>query len=339
MRAVRAHAPGRVNLLGEHTDYTGGLVLPLAIDRVTQVEAERRDDGVIELVSDSEPAPVRVEARRPEPGSVRWANYVLGVVAEFWDRADLRGGFRLRISGDVPVGAGLSSSASLTVACARALDDLYECRSEPLALAQSCQRAERRFAGVQCGLMDQAAASLSVPGCALYLDCRTLEHRALRLPETAVVVLHSGVHHELAASEYNRRVAECAGALSRLPGRGCLGECVPEDLAKLEGVERRRAEHVVRENGRVREGVAALERGDLAAFGRLMVASHASLRDLFEVSCPELDALVEAVRPWAWGAKMTGAGFGGAVVALAPLDRVRPVAAAAQTFLCRPYMA
>lgn len=336
---MKACAPGRVNLLGEHTDYTGGLVLPLAIDRATEVEAQRRDDGVIELLSASEAAPVRVAARRPGPGTVRWANYVLGVVAEFWDRADLRGGFTLRISGDVPVGAGLSSSASLMVACARALNELYGCGVAPMDLAQACLRAERTFAGVQCGLMDQAAAALSIPGCALFLDCRTLEHRPIRLPETAVIVLHSGVRHDLAASGYNKRVAECAGALARLPGRACLGECVPEDLAKLEGMERRRVEHVVRENARVREGAAALEQGDLAAFGRLMVASHASLRDLYEVSCPELDALVEAVRPWAWGAKMTGAGFGGAVVALAPADRMRPVAAAAQTFVCRPFLA
>lgn len=343
--SVTAHAPARVNLLGEHTDYTGGLVLPLAIDRHTRVEASARSDGVIKIASTAEPSAVSAPADQcPEPGPVTWTSYVLGVIAELWDSLDLGGGVSLCIDGNIPLGAGLGSSASLSVASARALNDLFGCDLDALTLAQACQRAEQRFAHVQCGLMDQAAASLSEPGHALLLDCQRLTWQPVAMPEVAVVIAHSGIRHALAFSAYNQRVEECRKALDALPHRHCLGEATPGDLEAaspgLGPTVQRRLEHVVRENQRVRQGVELLRAGDLKQFGSLMRASHASLRDLYQVSCPELDALVERLEPHAWGAKMTGAGFGGAVVALVDPDQVPAVRQALadvpQLLVCRP---
>jgi len=325
--SVEAWAPGRVNLLGEHTDYSGGLVLPLAIDQGTHVRADRRDDGLIQISSSVAEAPVRLSASScPVAGAQRWANYVLGTIAELWQYADFSGGLELRIRGDLPLGAGLSSSASLGVACAKALDSLYDCGRSDLQLAQACQQAEHRFAGVECGIMDHAAAALAQPGQALLLDCQTLAHQIVLLPEVVVVVIHSGISHALAVSGYNERVGECRAVLQRMPGCAALGELTPADLPevrrRVDGTLRRRAEHVILENARVRTALPLLEAQDLAGFGRLMFESHASLRDNYEVSCAELDAIVEAVRSEVYGAKMTGAGFGGAVVALVARDRL-----------------
>jgi galactokinase len=326
-----AIAPGRVNLLGEHTDYSGGMVLPMALDLAVTATASRREDGVIALTSDRFPGEVlRFSADSPPPpGGVRWARYALGVVAEIWPRADLRGGFDLRIESALPMGAGLGSSASLAVACAKALNNLFGCGLGSFQLALACQRAERCYAGVACGLMDQAAAALLSPGEALVLDCRTLDWTRLPLPRLALAVVPSGVSHALAESGYNQRVAECSELETRL-GRS-LGELSPARLPDLRrGLPApldRRLTHVLDENARVRAGVTFLASGDLPAFGRLMFDSHASLRDLHEVSCPELDALVERLRPFVHGAKMTGAGFGGAVVALLAPERVQALRA------------
>ncbi len=337
LRKVTAGAPGRVNLLGEHTDYSGGRVLPVAINRTTLVRARSRSDGRIrifsESISESPSNPLEHPAdRKPAPVKAGWANYVLGVMAQLWDRADLAGGVELDISGDVPLGAGLSSSASLTVACARALNELYDCGLSPLEIAKACRAAEREFARVQCGIMDQAAAALSVPGHALFLDCATLEHRSVLLPKVAILVAHSGIRHALAETAYNERVAECEEILRHAKPAKSLADLKPADLETLgpalSETLGRRATHVVLENDRVRRGVRALESGEIAAFGNLMFESHESLRDLYEVSCPELDRIVEALRPVSFGAKMTGAGFGGAVVALVDPARTREAVSA-----------
>jgi len=325
-----AFAPGRVNLLGEHTDTTGGLVLPLAIDRGTRVRVRARTDGELVVRSTARPQPfqARIAALAPDPGS--WASYVAGVVASFPARGALAGGLEVEVEGDVPEGAGLSSSASLTVACARAIDRHLSAGLDAMALAQLCRRVEHEYCGVRCGLMDQAAAALLEPGEALFLDCHRLEWRRVTLPRAAVAIVHSGVSHSLVASGYNRRLEECAEILRHLPELDHLGAVAESDLPALaERVPAElfpRLEHVATENARVRAGLVALERHDLPGFGALMHASHVSLRDRYEVSCPELDVLVERLGPLAYGAKMTGAGFGGAVVALLPpvnLPRLR----------------
>ncbi|MBK9178976.1 MAG: galactokinase [Acidimicrobiales bacterium] len=310
MTTVVARAPGRVNLIGDHTDYTGGLVLPMAIDLETVVEGERTGD-VVELHSDARPHPARVALDVGDPAAVEpdWARYVAGVVAEVRPRVGLVG----RVRSTVPVGSGLSSSAALEVSVALALG--FE--GSPLALALACQRAEQRASGVPCGVMDQLASAAGVAGHALLVDCTTLEVRPVPLPPgVEVVVVPSGQPRALAGSAYAERRAQCEAAAVEI---GPLREARPADVARLaDVVVRARARHVVTENARVLAFADALARGDLAAAGRLMTESHVSLRDDFEVSTPVLDALVARLSATAgvYGARLTGAGFGGCVVAL-----------------------
>jgi galactokinase len=327
---VRVRAPGRVNLLGEHTDYSGGLVLPLAIDRHLDALASRRRDGLMRIEAPMVSGSAEVSARSiPQAQKEHWLNYILGVAAELWTHGDFRDGFNLMIDGNLPSGAGLASSAALAVGTAYALSSLFKLGTTDLDLILAAQRAEHKYAGVQCGIMDQAASALSRKGHALLIDCRTLEMRPVPFgePGLLVAVCHTGVKHALAESEYNRRVAECAEALAAVRqkrrGVACLGELASADRlelrASVSGAPAKRLDHVILENERVRAGSAFLEVGDLASFGKLMFASHGSLRDLYEVSCPELDAIVESARAQkdaVMGAKMTGAGFGGAVVCL-----------------------
>jgi galactokinase len=330
---VEARAPGRVNLIGDHTDYTGGLVLPMAIDRWTTVRGERFGD-VVALRSEHEPLDVEVPLDVVDPAGVDppWGRYVAGVVAEARPPFGLSG----RVASTVPVGAGLSSSASLEVAVALALG----VEGSPLAIAALCQRAEQRASGVPCGIMDQLASVAGVEGSALLIDCHTLDVRSVPLPpgtDAEVVVVHSGVSRSLAGSAYAERARQCANA-ERIIG--------PLRVATLDDVERishpivrARARHVITENERVGRFAAALVAGDLGAAGALMLASHASLRDDFEVSTPELDDLVTRLSavPGVFGARLTGAGFGGCVVALARPGVVpegwvvRPVAGASVT--------
>jgi galactokinase len=330
---VEARAPGRVNLIGDHTDYTGGLVLPMAIDRWTTVRGERFGD-VVALRSEHEPTDVEVPLDVVDPAAIEppWGRYVAGVVAEARPRFGLSG----RVSSTVPVGSGLSSSAALEVSVALALG----VQGEPLAVAGLCQRAEQRASGVPCGIMDQLASVAGVEGAALLIDCHTLELTPVELPpatEAEVVVVHSGVARSLAASAYAERARQCANAARII---GPLWAAVPGDVERINHpIVRARARHVLSENERVRAFAAALRAGDLPAAGRLMADSHASLRDDFEVSTPELDRLVARLseRPGVFGARLTGAGFGGCVVALArpgALDEgwvVRAVAGATVT--------
>ena len=308
---VIARAPGRVNLIGDHTDHTGGLVLPMAIDRWTEIELER---GVpwIELVSADEDEPAILHLDDPrDPSTVRptWARYVAGVVEVV--RPDSGGvGF---VRTDIPIGAGLSSSAALEVALALALG--FE--GSPLELALACQRAEQVASGVPCGIMDQLASAAGVEGSALLIDCTTLSVTPVPLPDGVdVVVVDSGTRRELTTSFYGVRRAQCEEAELLI---GPLREAGPDDVEGIGHEDlRARARHVVSENGRVRSFAAALADGDLAAAGALMVESHASLRDDFDVSTPALDQLVDALvgLPGVHGARLTGAGFGGCVVAL-----------------------
>ena len=328
-----AWAPGRVNLIGEHTDYNEGLVLPAALERGIVVAAAGRDDGIVCAVSQRYGGPVEVGRTLAGPRSSElppWAAYVRAVAREVVGAAPSGPGADLWIGGDLPSGAGLSSSAALVVGCALALAEVTHVESlaaDTLLFAQMVRLVEHR-AGTLCGIMDPLVVLGGKRGAALRIDCRSLEITEVPLPnETLIVVCDSGVERSLAHSAYNRRRDECEiarGALERLCGRPIrsLRDVTREDLAVLgrvfPGELYRRARHVVEENDRVDRLVDALWRNDHEAVGRLMDASHESLRHDFEVSTPELDALVEDARgaPGCWGTRMTGAGFGGCTVSL-----------------------
>jgi galactokinase len=314
-----ARAPGRVNLIGDHTDYTGGLVLPMAIDRWTTVRFEPDGGACVQLVSedDPEPAVVPLDVAAPAAMSPAWARYVAGVVAELRPRSGGRG----TVTTTVPVGAGLSSSAALEVAVALALDPSYQGR--PLELARRCQAAEHRASGVPTGIMDQLTAASGVAGHALLIDCHSLQVQPVPLPSGAEVVVRFVAHRTLIGSEYIDRVGECARAESII---GPLRSADVEDVERIDDVVvRRRARHVITENRRVRDFAAAITAGDLEAAGSIMTASHASLRDDFATSTLRMDAAVETLvaTSGVYGARMTGGGFGGCIVALAEPNTLR----------------
>lgn len=308
---VAAVGPGRVNLIGEHTDASGGLVLPLAIDLATTITGTRGGDEVVLVSPDEEhPAVVSLDVTDPAAASPGWARYVAGVVAQLRPAE----GFTGEVTTTLPIGAGLSSSAALEVALALALgftgstDDL----------ARLTQRAEQQASGVPCGIMDQLASAAGVPGHALLIDCHTLAITPIAVPdEVEIRVIHSGQTRQLAGSAYAERTESVAAAERVLGPLRLLADPGAAD-ALDDPVLRRRARHVISENARVRTVAAALPAGDLAAVGAALAASHASLRDDFEVSTPVLDALVDRLDATAGviGARLTGAGFGGCVVAL-----------------------
>jgi galactokinase len=315
MSTVRAVGPGRVNLIGEYTDIADGLVLPLAIDLATTVEGEPGGDQVVLTSADEpEPAVVALDVDDPAAATPGWARYVAGVVAELRPTT----GFTGHVTTTLPVGAGLSSSAALEVSVALALG--FEGTTHELA--RRCQRAEQRASGVPCGIMDQLASAAGVAGHALLIDCATLEVTPVPVPDGVEIrVIHSGQARQLADSAYAERRAAVDAAAEQLGPLRLLDDPTAAD-ALDDPLLRRRARHVIGENARVRATVAALAAGDLTAVGELLGASHRSLRDDFEVSTPVLDALVErlAATPGVIGARLTGAGFGGCVVALAEPD-------------------
>jgi galactokinase len=317
MPALRAFAPGRVNLIGDHTDYTGGWALPMAVEWGTTVEVDRVGTRV-ELASSEEPAPALVHLDVADPRAVEpaWARYVAGVVAVVRPVVGAVG----TVATTLPVGAGLSSSAALEVAVALALGFA----GTPLELALACQRAEHLASGVPSGVMDQLASASGLAGHALLMDFSSLQVTPVPMPDGVdVVVVHSGQARALAGSAYAERRAQCEAAAAVI---GPHREASVDDVRRLdEPVLRHRARHVVTENRRVLDFAASLAAGDLAEAGRLMVASHASLAADFDVSTPALDALVAELTavPGVYGARLTGAGFGGCVVALA--DAASPV--------------
>jgi galactokinase len=307
---VRTFAPGRINLIGDHTDYTGGYVFPMAVHLGSTVEAVREGETV-NLTSDHDARAAVVPLDVADPRSVDppWARYVAGVVAEIRPRTGLRG----RVSTTLPVGAGLSSSAALEVAVAVALGFA----GPPLELARICRRAEQRASGVPCGIMDQLTSAAGRAGHALLIDCSSDSIRPIRTPEgIEVVAVHSGQTRDLTSSAYAERKAECDEAAKLI---GPLRGATLADLAAIRNAPiRRRARHVITENARVLAFAEAWEGGDMKAAGDLMDGSHASLRQDFEVSSPALDDLVDRLRRIAgvFGARLTGAGFGGCAVAL-----------------------
>ncbi|MFJ4188628.1 galactokinase [Kitasatospora sp. NPDC089509] len=331
-------APGRVNLIGEHTDYNLGFVLPIALPQTTRVQAARRTDGLLRLWSAQGGGPV-TELRVDElaPGSVAgWAGYPAGVVWALRDAGHPVGGADIRLDSDVPSGAGLSSSAALECAVAAAYDDLYRLGLSAPELALLAQRAENAFVGVPCGIMDQMASMCCRPGAALFLDSRDLAVRQvpvdLGAAGLALLVLDTRVKHDLGDGAYAALRAGCekAAALLGLPAlRSLPAAGLPAALERLPDDLRPLVRHVVSENARVEAAVAALDAGDLAALGPILTAGHASLRDDYRVSCPETDLAVDAaLAAGAHGARMTGGGFGGSVIALVDADAAEPVAAA-----------
>ena len=327
-------APGRVNLIGEHTDYNDGFVLPMAIDRRTTVVAVARDDRRLRCYSVDLDQQIEFELGPSLRPAGDWGDYVRGVAATLTrEQYQLRGA-DLLITSEVPIGAGLSSSAALEIAAGYALLRLSAQPVDALTLAQAAQRAEQEFTGTRCGIMDQYIACLGEENHALLIDCRSLNYEAvpLNLSAARVVVCNSMVKHELAAGEYNQRRAECEEGVRQLakhlPNVTALRDVSLTNFetyaASLTDVVRRRCRHVITENERTQAAVAALRQSDLAEFGRLMYASHASLRDDYEVSCRELDLLVEIASHCAgvFGARMTGGGFGGCTVNLVAIDRL-----------------
>jgi galactokinase len=329
-------APGRVNLIGEHTDYNDGLVLPLALPHTTVVAAARRTDGLLALHSADRPGPVALlPLDTLVPGAATgWAAYPAGVAwALAQDGHDLGGGASLAIRSTVPVGAGLSSSAALELSAARALNDLHGLGLDARRLALAGRRAENDFAGVPCGVMDQLASACCRAGHALRLDTRDLAIRHIPFDPAAaglrLLVADTGVTHDLADSGYADRRAGCAAAAAAL-GLGSLRELehdrLDRDLARLPGRLRPLVRHVVTENRRVDQVVTALDAGRIRDIGPLLTAGHRSLRDDFAVSCAELDTVVDAATAaGALGARMTGGGFGGSAVLLTEATAVPEV--------------
>ncbi len=307
---VVAFAPGRVNLIGDHTDYTGGLCLPMALSLGVTIRGTRGGD-VVELRSDrvDEAAVVPIDVDDPADVSPPWARFVAGVVAEVRPTV----GFRGTVTSDLPIGAGLSSSAALAVAVANAIG----VDGDSHTVAALCQRAEQRASGVPCGILDQLSATRGVEGHALLMDCTRLTTMPIRLPDgLEVVVVHSGQERTLEGSGYAQRRSECEAAEADI---GPLRSATLDDVRSIaDHTLRRRARHVVTENARVDETTAALSVGDVGRVGSLFTESHASLREDFECSTSVVDATVErlASTPGVFGARMTGGGWGGCVVAV-----------------------
>jgi galactokinase len=323
------HAPGRVNLIGEHTDYNDGLVLPFALPQGITIKATRRDDEVLELRSGHQTEVVRLDSLRP--GSVQgWAAYVAGVAGCLRSAGHRVGGASLTISSDLPQGAGLSSSAALECATAITLTDLYGIELGGLELARIAQEAENVYAGVPCGILDQSASMLSTEGHALLLDCRTglSSQVPLKLGEFRILIVNTMAPHSLSDGEYARRRSACDRA-AELLGVPALRDVkdLGAALAKLDDRElRMRVQHVVTENHRVEATVGLLKAGAVAEVGALLTASHLSLRDQYEVSWAEADVAVEeAIRAGARGGRMVGGGFGGSIIVLVATDRIEAV--------------
>jgi galactokinase len=324
---VTVSTPGRVNLIGEHTDYNDGFVLPLAVPLRAHVAAGHRDDDLALVVSrerdDGHVAEYQVGRERRGKG---WLDYVQGVSSVLAGAGHRLGGFALAIESDVPLGSGLASSAAILVATMRALRDLFALDLDDVALARLAQRAEVDFVGARVGIMDQLCASLGDESHALFVDTRSLAYERVPFPaRLELAVINSGVTHSNAAGEYNTRRSECERAC-KLLGVASLRDLSTADLARIAALPAPlagRARHVVTENQRVLDTVAALKAGRLDALGGLLAASHRSMRDDYQVSVGEIDLLVELAdaHPDVIGARLTGGGFGGSIIALTPAGK------------------
>ncbi len=329
-------APGRVNLIGEHTDYNDGFVLPMAIERYMFLAADRNSDREATLHSITTGETAMFSVRPPlAPGEPAWSNYVRGVIAGFQQRGRKLGGFDALIDSTLPYGGGLASSAALEVATATLLEAMARHPIDPVEKALLCQRAEHEFAGVPCGIMDQFTSILAQPDQALLIDCRS--RTSIPVPMTdakvTVLIINTDLRHKLADGEYARRRAECETAAHSLKVSSLRQTTLKRLIAartRLDPVVFRRARHVLTENERTLKAARAIQAANWHALGRLMYASHASLRDDYQVSCAELDAVVDIAAHLGetegiLGCRMTGAGFGGCAVSVVRADAVLPI--------------
>jgi len=341
-----ASAPGRVNLIGEHTDYNGGPVLPVALGVRTTVVAGAADSGLLEIVSTRDGRFERIDYRENRAGGWGWGGYVAGVMRELVAAgAAPADGVRIAVASDVPIGAGLSSSAALTVATAKALATLARVPLSARQIAGIAFRAEHDHVGVRCGIMDQTIAALATPGHALLIECASAETRQIPF-RGRLLLVDTGVRHDLATGALNRRRTECEAAVARLklelPELMWLAAWPAAWLARLKRALpeplRSRAVHVVGETARTRFGAQLLARGRLKQFGQLLYESHESCRRLYECSAPELDLVVAAAkRAGALGARLSGAGWGGTALVLVDRKREARITAAIRRAFHRAY--
>ncbi len=335
---LEVRAPGRVNLIGEHTDYNEGFVFPMAIERVTAMAVRRRSDHLIRLYSDAQREMAEFSIAGPvKQDPPAWSLYAKGVCEALRRNGHTGLGADILAASDIPLGGGLSSSAAFEVATALALLSAWNQTMPPVEMALACQWAEHHYAGTPCGIMDQFISVMAKAGHAMLLDCRDQSRRQIPLddPSICVLIVNSHVKHELVAGEYKARRTQCQAAVAALAAlhpqvkalRDASMPMLQEAQGSMDPVVFRRARHVVSENQRALDFAGALQKRDYAACGRLMYASHASLRGAYAVSCSELDALVELSRPVSgvFGARMTGGGFGGCVVVLARKEAVWPL--------------
>ncbi|KOQ97962.1 galactokinase [Pluralibacter gergoviae] len=321
-------APGRVNLIGEHTDYNDGFVLPCAIDYQTVISCAPRQDRTVRVIAadyDNQTDEFSLDAPIIAHDTQQWSNYVRGVVKHLMKRSDKFGGVDMVISGNVPQGAGLSSSASLEVAVGTVFQQLYHLPLDGAQIALNGQEAENQFVGCNCGIMDQLISALGKKDSALLIDCRSLGTKAVPMPQgAAVIIINSNFKRTLVGSEYNTRREQCETG-ARFFQQPALRDVTLDEFnavaSELDPLVAKRVRHVLTENARTVEAADALAKGDLARMGVLMAESHASMRDDFEITVPQIDTLVEIVKDAIGdkgGVRMTGGGFGGCVVALVP---------------------
>ena len=329
MQHLTVKAPGRINLIGEHTDYNEGFVMPAAIQKAATVYIEKREDSTIHLFAEDLKESYTLNLDTVTKSSKDWANYIIGVIAQFQKLVTIPTGFTLRLKSDVPIGAGLSSSAAIECAVAFAINELFSLGLDRMQLTKMAQKAEHEYAGVLCGIMDQFASMFGKKDQVILLDCKTMHYQyyPLKLSNYDIVLLDTQIKHALASSEYNTRRAECEQGISLIQQRypstkslrevsmDMLNECV--DSSQMTKVYNR-CKYVIEEIERTQAAAKDLQEGQLAAFGQKMFATHDGLSLLYEVSCPELDFLVKEVKdnPNVIGARMMGGGFGGCTINL-----------------------
>jgi galactokinase len=330
-------SPGRINLIGEHTDYNEGFVLPAAVDRYVQVAVSKRDDDIISMfaIQFNQSFDVHINEIKPIPDS--WTNYVLGVVDQLIKRGYHIGGFNMVVDGDVPVGAGLSSSAAIECAVCNALSELFALNIEKFDIVKISQIAEHTYPGVKCGIMDQFASVFGKKDHALKLDCRSLEYEEvpLKLDDYKIVLLNTNVKHALGSTAYNTRRQECATGVAAIQkhvdGVTSLRDVTIEMLEQYvtDPLIHQRCRYVVEENIRVGKAIENMRRGNIKGLGEQMYRSHQGLSKEYEVSCPELDWLVDAVKgnPAVAGARMMGGGFGGCTINIIKEDEIAALTA------------